>query len=198
MGTRAKGVQERWRPLKKHTTFAFTFELNRESRAGLRPLEGAEQPRNADTQHDHISDFLNHAAVVSKILRPGGATTDDPRRPRGREPRQIVGIGDKDPILDRTLRDLLEHTDGQIDAWSAGRIDGNIDVNTGPVAAFSIGVRNAAEVSLRHYDDTTGLYYVLGQASDLRVIAASLRFVRQPAITQLPPFIAEAMSRSGQ
>jgi len=185
--------------MEPHAILAFTFELARQARAGLTALKAAEQAKDADLLHDHISDFLNHAAVVSKILKPGAGKPDDRSRVRGRELRQFLGVSDKDPILDRTLRDLLEHIDEQIDAWAAGSTDGNVcDVNRGPVSSIKIGGKNAAEISLRHYDDTTGQYYVLGRPFDLKVMADSLRFILQTATAQRRSFMADAgQSRQG-
>jgi hypothetical protein len=95
----------------------FLKEIIAQAHAGCRALKAfneALKRLDADAFHDHAADFLNHAAVVSKILSPSGNRRS---RSRAEHLRQYLGIEQGEPILGRTLRNHLEHIDERIDSW---------------------------------------------------------------------------------
>jgi hypothetical protein len=114
--------------------------------------------------HRHINDFVNHLAVVSKILRPSaGKDPNDPRRVRGRHLRTSLRIDDQHPILDRSLRDLLEHIDEQLDEW-VGNMGSNrgifVDLNVGNQSGIVVEGLMPHEYTMRHFDPSTTKYVV--------------------------------------
>lgn len=159
----------------------FLIEIVGQAKAGHRALNAfneALQRLDADALHDHAADFLNHAAIVSKILSP----IDSGRRSRSRAKHlcQHLGIEQDKPILDRTLRNHLEHIDERIGSWVSDLVarGGNfIDKCVGNVVTFNDSAGNvvsAADNTLRHFDPETNEYSVYGKIYNLQVIADSL------------------------
>jgi hypothetical protein len=100
---------------------AFMRELSAQiaaARRSLNALDEAIKYRNRNGIFDHAAHFLNHVAMVSKILKPGGAPNSRSRL-RGRALRRQIGIEAHEPALDRRLRNLLEHVDEQIERWAS-------------------------------------------------------------------------------
>jgi len=130
--------------------------------------------RGAEGAHDDVTDFLGHAGVVSKILLPGaGKDTGDPRRVRGRYLRGVLKVKENDPALDRSLRDLLEHIDEQIDKWAREDSDEvYIDKGVLPITVLGKTIRH-----FRYLNPRTGAYSVLGNEFDLVAIMESLEAI---------------------
>ena len=143
-------------------------EIVRQGRGAQRAIDRANRAQDNDDFFDHIADFLNHAAVMSKILTGRGKDRDHPTRVRGRYLRGVLDVADNDPALDRRLRDFLEHIDERIDKW-AGEVINSVDSNIGPIGSISV----PGTTPLREFDPTTKRYLLLGEAFDVQAIASS-------------------------
>ena len=95
----------------------FLQEIARQIRyaqCAINRLKNAIDAGNGDVAYDEAEDFLNHAAIVSKFLNPsknaGSNTTM-----RRQYLRNILNISESEPVLDRRLRNHLEHLDKRLD-----------------------------------------------------------------------------------
>jgi hypothetical protein len=125
---------------------------------------------------DHAADILNHAGIISKLLKPGGPK-EGPARMRGRHLRGVLGVADDDPVLNRDLRDLLEHIDARLDEWVARVTEGEpilIDRYIGNASQFRLPGVDASRYAIRMFDPETDTFIVLGRSFDLRELVGAL------------------------
>jgi hypothetical protein len=164
-------------------------ELLAQANAGIRAVRSlqASASSDADAVHDHAADFLNHAAVISKILKPSNADGKGVERVRGRYLRGKLGLADDHPVLDRKLRDLLEHIDEKLDRWAA-EAEGQgylfVDKNIGGTMINAPG-RDPHKYTLRDFDPVTAIYTVQGESFDLKEKVQAVVEVRDLALKRL-------------
>lgn len=138
--------------------------------------------------HDHIADFLNHAAVISKLLMPPASNPAARERVRGRHLRSALGM-DGHPILDRRLRNLLEHLDERLDEWAEGAADRSgislLDTGVGPMRAIVADQGVSLPPAIRWFDPDTSTYTVFGRDYDLQAIVEAVEDARRRAVDLL-------------
>lgn len=63
----------------------------------------------------HLSSFLSHVAMISKLVSP--IAKDDAVKNRGDELKATLSIAPNSDVLPRSARDNFEHFDERIDNW---------------------------------------------------------------------------------
>jgi hypothetical protein len=136
-------------------------------RALERLRQATKEKGDAEAAYDHVADFLNHAAVVSKILDPPRSKN----KSRGQYLQRILHVVMSEPALNRALRDHLEHIDERLEDWTAANTSG-IYIDKGLIQISVLGAED--EEPIRNLDLSTGRYRFIGQDFDLAEIDASL------------------------
>lgn len=167
--------------MNRHTEFIYLNEIMFQVECADRSIIAlnsslSQSSNDASKIHDHINDLLNHLAVISKILHPSaGKNSGDPRRIRGRHLRVILDIGDNHPILNRDLRDLLEHIDEQLDAWSSTANRGIFfDRFIGSSSAIKVEGLEPHHYTMRSYNPLTTGYVVRSRQFNLKELVEGL------------------------
>jgi len=159
----------------------YLSEIVHQADAGFRALRAFEKAvlKDPEALHDHAADFLNHAAMVSKILDP--ADKGKAKR-RGDYLRKKLNITDDEAVLSRKLRNYLEHIDEQIDKWASSGKTIFIArvVQDSDKYALTPGV-NIVDVSMSVFITTTHEYAVFGNRFNLKKLSDSLVNVRKLA-----------------
>lgn len=125
----------------------------------------------ADNVYHHLSSFLAHAGIVSLLLYPGKKADQD----RGQYLRELLGVVDEKMSFGRALRNSLEHIDERLDSW-VKQNHSRVDMNYGPVGSITDEVgRHAGDLAIRHFDDSTNIYYFTGEPFPLNDVVNSLQ-----------------------
>lgn len=66
----------------------------------------------------HLTAFLQHAAMISKFLKPvSNSANKEVAHGRGTALRDALGVGPDSDVLPRDARDNVEHFDERMDRW---------------------------------------------------------------------------------
>lgn len=163
---------------------------------GHRDLAPAEPERAAEADAERVQaqlfrslhSFLTHAAMVSRLLWPSGPrkhreedrASHDRRNAqavnRGKQVRLALGLPDKQPRGQRTLRDHLEHFDERLDDWVlTGSRHNFIDRCVGPPNPMVGPERRDV---MRWFDPTDGSFHFRGERFDITALAARVNEIR--------------------
>ena len=147
---------------------------------------GADAERAQVQLFGSLHSFLTHAALVSRLLWPS-----IPRRGRekergtherrytqaanrGKQVRRALGIQNKEPSGQRTLRDHLEHFDERLDGWvltSNRRTFIDLGVGT-PNRVFGPPLD-----TMRWFDQTDWTFHFRGERFDLSALVAWIKTI---------------------
>ncbi len=136
-----------------------------------------------------IEVFLNHAAKISLILLPeprGKSATRHESLSRGAFLRELLGADDS-PILNRDLRNHLQHFDERLHCWAKETgYAPYVDKNIGQLDYFSaaLGLEPSAPV-LRHYDPSSHVFHFRDDKFAIQPIVDAVANIRQAAARQL-------------
>jgi hypothetical protein len=156
-------------PFAERVFLAEIVDQIRGARRALRRLKRASREGNAEAAYDDVADFLGHAAIVSKILSPQKNKKRPQSTDRGEYLRGVVKIHASDPVLDRSLRNHLEHIDERLEDWIDKDKSGiYLDKGLMPLS-FLVG-----STPVRSLAPVTGIYSFLDEQFDLAAIMASL------------------------
>lgn len=138
------------------------------ARRAMDRLRQATRNGDAEAAYHDVADFLNHAALVSKILNPSKKAGSQASL-RGEYLCGVLKIEKSEIALGRKLRNHLEHIDERLDKW--------IDTNN-PNIYIDRGLTSAALLfnvePIRHLNANTNIYRFLGEEFNLGVIEISL------------------------
>jgi hypothetical protein len=142
------------------------------ARRALRRLRRASREGNAEAVYDDVADLLGHAAIVSKILCP----PENKKRPqstnRGEYLRAVLNVEAPDPVLNRGLRNHLEHIDERLEGWiDMDELGIYVDKSLLPVSLVA-GGKTVRQIRFLALD--TGIYSFLDEQFDLTAIMTSL------------------------
>ncbi|MGH7038152.1 MAG: hypothetical protein ACREE1_08455 [Stellaceae bacterium] len=151
------------------------------ARRAINRLRKSINDRNGEVAYDEAVYFLNHAAVVSKILIPLRSAGSQAIL-RGQYLRKILGIDESEPALDRKLRNHLEHIDERLDEWVLQNKSG-IFIDGG-LFPFLPDLLFENAKSIRHIDPKSCFYTFLGEGFNINAIDASLERIWNAAVAR--------------
>jgi hypothetical protein len=142
------------------------------ARRALRRLRRASREGNTEAVYDDVADLLGHAAIVSKILCPPVNNKRPQITNRGEYLRGVLNVKTSDPVLNRGLRNHLEHIDERLEKWiDKDEFGIYVDKSLLPVSLVA-GGKTIRQI--RFLDIGTGIYNFLDEQFDLTAIEASL------------------------
>ena len=140
-------------PFPEHIQDIFLAELVRQASWTMHAAKGVDNARRGHRPADEIfrclEALLYHASRISLILWPVKGRGD---QARGHHLRQLLGVGENNPLEDRKARNHVQHFDERLDKWvreTGGKI--YIDQNVGPYPP----IKGANEKEIRRYDPIT-------------------------------------------
>jgi hypothetical protein len=131
-------------------------------------MNNALQRADLDAFWFAMDTALGALANISKVFFPPSTRSQAKRR--GRQMREAYGVQDNSLLKERALRDAFEHFDERIDRWFQHNKDRPFaDRNVTPPGGIVIGGMGPADF-MRHFDPTTNVVSVLGDALDLQAL----------------------------
>jgi hypothetical protein len=125
---------------------------------------------------------LGSLANISKVFFPPSSRSQ--ARRRGRQMREAFGVQDDSLLKERALRDAFEHFDERIDRWFQHNMDRPFaDRNVAPPGGIVIGRMGPADF-MRHFDPTTNVVSVLGDALDLQALVQEVEALVERVVQQ--------------
>ena len=162
----------------KLTRRVYLSELYKQSYFALKALESIQSPQRTDDTQEHVlsnffsaHSFLIHVANISKLLSPPPQTVK--KYPESedvsRQLREMLSIEKTSPILDRTLRNHLEHFDERIHEMFRVKDEdiGYQDSNIGPLNKIKGKQR---VYRMRHYIPETSTYIFQNERYNLKIL----------------------------
>lgn len=131
------------------------------------------------------SDFLQHAALASRMLWPPGRGNVWQRKSadmRGAHLRSSLDIGKTHGLRNRDLRDHFEHYDERLDDWAENSPNKNIvDNMIGPRRAIGGDAIKDSDI-MRLYDPATKQLVFRGESFDMQALVAAVEDVKGKAL----------------
>lgn len=141
------------------------------AKEALEMLEKAYDSDDVNLLGDVIEIALNSCALCSKLLT--GKKNNHHARRRGAYLRESLEISNDDPILDRKLRDAIEHFDERLDSWvehcrSSGQ---QLFFDFGHIG----GIKEVHKYQARAYSPHDGNFKIFGEVVNLFLLRESVR-----------------------
>ncbi len=133
-----------------------------------------------------IHSFLTHAAMVSKIVKPSlnfsrNRSKDERRLSelRATQIGDLLGVNSTSPVLQRAMRDHLEHFDERLDHWNVESEHHNsLDMS---FISGGGGVGFATSDHFRVLDPETLTFRFRDDEFELRIVADEMLRIQQAA-----------------
>jgi len=170
----------------------YLSEVERQSRYALEALTIAFSIPDAELDGDDshvwpaLQSALVAAALVSRILdgsrAHGGHAARRHARKRGAELRALLEVEEDSPLLERRLRDHLEHLDERLDRLALDEqrtVYVDLCIVRGHRVKAVTADQQLEEISLREFAPQSGFAAFGGEAYDLFALRFELRRVRE-------------------
>lgn len=137
---------------------------------------------------DHVMNFINRVAAVSRIFWPTWCkdkNENERAQKRGRLLREVLSLGETHAIKNKTLRNHLEHFDARLDEWAEKSRNRNIIKKfIGPRSAIGGGGIDDGDI-IHHYDYENKIYSFRGEKFSLQELANGIDDIYSRVQTRL-------------
>lgn len=121
-----------------------------------------------------LHSVVTHAANVSRLLFPS-RKRDEYAQQRGETLRELLGVDSSSPILDRSLRNHLEHYDERLDQWAKNGQGPSKWFATDTIHPKDAGPSVPPDSMLRAYLTDTREFYFMGDVYELVPLVREVR-----------------------